>query len=320
MKIQIAATLIALITFLGQLSAREYGGKWDDESIREFSLKYINETKERFAKRAARISTVLENSTGTVEYRKLTDPQQAAYDKFLKDRLGERDRDALLRLILQDLENARLKLVEEEKKASAVWEKLPKAEKQEKAALIKGEIYGTEVTASNLGVLLDNSPSMRPYLEAVREEIAKSFPNTQYRESAGSGIQFEIDYYSSPRRKMNDAWYYGEIPDEGVNPFDPMWHQGKILVKTPPHYRQVDLERNPASALHALINLQKVDTIYWFCDFEDDNDPAAVKIIADAIKANNVKLYVHSSRRRPDKEIQQIIEDSGGEIIRKRIR
>jgi hypothetical protein len=245
MKLVAACTLFTFL-ITPWLAAREYGGRWDDESIREYSLKYIDGTKERFAKRAARISQVLEDYPGKVEYRQLTAPQKEAYDKFLKDRLNSSDREKLIRLILQDLEDARLKLIKWEEKAFKAWEKLPREVKEEKAAVIKGEIYGTEVTASNLGVLLDNSPSMRPYLEAVRSEIAKSFPNAQYRESAGSGIAFDVDY--SSRAMQNDSWYYGEIPESGVNPFDPKWHQGKIQITLPAHYRQVDLQRTPASA------------------------------------------------------------------------
>lgn len=190
-----------------------------------------------------------------------------------------------------------------------------------KAAKVSGEIYGTEMTSSNLGVLLDNSPSMTPYLEAVRSEVKKNFPNAHFREAAESGLHIDFRNPINEIEKVyGDAWHYGELPSSGVNPFDPKWHQSKIYENIEPHYRQVNLERNALSALIALIKLQEVDTLYWFCDFEDDIEPFALNMLKEAIVQSKVKLYVHSSKRRPKKELVQIIEASGGEVIRKRIR
>jgi hypothetical protein len=317
-----AYIVVASLTVLFSLnvSAREYGGRWEDESIREYSMKFIKNAKERFGQRAAQLSKVNDFPL-MIEYLKFSDEQKEIHEKFLKDRISDRDRTAILSAILKDLESVRTKLVEAEKIAFTAWEKLPKEAKAKKNAEVSGEIYGTKMSSSRLGVLLDNSPSMRPYLDAVRGEIKKSFPSAQFREAADSGLHL-------PRRRpldkndqiFGDAWFYGEMPASGVNPFDPKWHQNKIYERFEPHIQQVYLERNGLPALIALIRLQEVDTIYWFSDFEDDIDPRALQILKDAIADTKVKFYVHSSKRRPKKELIKIIEASGGEVIRKRIR
>ena len=313
-------SLCLSIIFSLNVHAKEYGGRWDDESIREYLMKYIDLTKAQFEQRALRLSKVTD-SPFLIKYAEFTAEQKEVYEKFLADRINDRDRETILRVVLKDLEAVRAKLAEAEKKAYEVWEKLPKDVQAEKAAEVRGEVYGTEMSSSNLGVLLDNSPSMKPYLDTVREEIKKIFPNAHFREAAESGLHLE---YGVPidivKKEFGDAWFYAEIPPTGVNPFDQKWHQTKIYENIEPHYRQVGLERNALHALIALIKLQEADTVYWFCDFEDDIEPHALKMLKEAVAESKVKLYVHSSNRRPKKALTQIIEDSGGEVIRKRIR
>lgn len=282
-------------------------------------MTYIEDTKARFSERASRLAEVIDFPT-PLEYRELSEGEQNAYEKFLNDRISDDHRKALFKILLKDLEEVRLKLVEAEKNAFAEWEKLPKEEKEQKAAMVEGEIYGTKVSASRLGVVLDDSPSMRPYLEAVRGEISKSFPDAHYREAAGSGLQVKQFYSKGQRKTPDDSWFYAEIPIGKVNPFDPKWHQAEIFDSVEPHYRQISLERSPLSALIALVKLQEVDSLYWFCDFEDDIDSAVLKFFGEMIQSKEVKLFVHTSRRRPDKDLVEIVEASGGEVIRERIR
>ena len=59
----LATVLLGVLAFVCPTSttSAEYGGRWTDESIREYSLKYIEATKERFANRAARIADITES-------------------------------------------------------------------------------------------------------------------------------------------------------------------------------------------------------------------------------------------------------------------
>lgn len=309
---------VAIYLLCPVLQSSEYGGKWTDEEIREHALEYIENTKEGFSRRALRLSEVIDFPP-LIVYREMTEPQREIYKKFLADRISKSDREILFRLLLNDLEEVRAKLADAEKLAAEAWKKLP-IEEREKLTIVTAEVYGTEVIATNLGVVLDNSPSMRLYLDPVRAEISKSFPLAHFRESEGSGLQLKVDYGAGGHHIIDDTWFYGELPLNGANPFEPKWHQSKIYERIQPHYRQIDLERDPLAALMALIKLQGVDTLYWFCDFEDDIEDNALEILKKAVSENTVTLYVHSSGRRPDRALVEIIEKSGGEIIRQRIR
>jgi hypothetical protein len=53
----------------------------------------------------------------------------------------------------------------------------------DKSVIIRsGEIGGIRVQCGRLGVLLDVSPSMEPYLQSLRAEIARHFADAKYRE------------------------------------------------------------------------------------------------------------------------------------------
>ncbi len=304
--------------------ASEYGGKWTDESIREHSIEYIEGVKKRFHDRASRLSEFLERPV-EVTYRDLPPHFQDSYDKFLQDRLTEKKREDLFQVLNHQLEGARQELAKLETEAYKKWEALDTKDIPEAREKIDATIYGTEMSASNLGVILDTSPSMRPYVEAVRQEIITSFPDAQFLEVDGSGVSLRSAYAiqlgssdPGPREILDDSWYYTTIPS-WENPFHPKWHEPKIF-HVPLHIRQVQLERTEMAALIALIDKQGVDTLYWFSDCEDDIEPRALAMLKKSLSENDVTFYLHSSRRRPDKQLIELVEETGGEIIRKRIR
>jgi hypothetical protein len=75
-----------------------------------------------------------------------------------------------------------------------------------------------------------------------------------------------------------------------------------------------------ASAIRAMITAHSVDAIYWFCDFDDDVEDHAVQAVGRLVLENKVRLYVHTVKRRPSKLLQELIERSGGELVRERVR
>ncbi len=264
-----------------------------------------------------------------IEYRALTEDEQEIYDKFLRDKAKEKDRARLFFQSLIELEEVRIRLAEAEQKAFQLWEAQNKGKSdgriKERVVALSGKVYGTEMKSSNLGVVLDNSGSMRDHIDAVRAEIQKSFPDAHFREAAGSGLSVDGFWTLVPpdgemgeHVSADDSWFYGVLPPD-VNPFDPKWHEPQIY-REEPHLRHNSLIRNELAALMALIQLHKVDTLYWFSNCQDDISLDAVRILWAALEANGVKFYLHSSDRRPDKNLAKLVELSGGEIIRKRIR
>ena len=52
----------------------------------------------------------------------------------------------------------------------------------------EGEVAGLHIKSTNLGVVLDNSSSMTPHLEALRKEINTNFPGSHFREIYGCAL------------------------------------------------------------------------------------------------------------------------------------
>ncbi|NNC89259.1 MAG: hypothetical protein HKN82_12435 [Akkermansiaceae bacterium] len=296
-----------------RIAARESYGDWTGESIIKYSMRYITNLKERFAKRAA----VLGEVTGRPHdlgyqyfHGELDRKQERHQERFLENRLSERDMEEHIANLLEDLEAVRKELAAAEKKAR---EDAPQAAGRKAVPLKKAEIYGTTVSASRLGVILDNSPSMAPHLEKLRETIGAHYPDAHYREVWGSFIT------GSSRRRDESGrfrWFYVE-PGEGADPLDPEWHCPAVEQRAA-HKLQWRMEKDNVSALLALVQLRKADAIYWFCDFDDDEDDEAIKEIARPILDNKVRLYVHTLKRRPPKLLILLIERSGGELVRAR--
>ncbi len=74
------------------------------------------------------------------------------------------------------------------------------------------------------------------------------------------------------------------------------------------------------SALLGMVQLMKVDAIYWFTDFDDEANDEAVKRIAAPLLENKVKLYAHTMKSMPSPLIKLLIERSGGQLIKKPVR
>ncbi|MDB4618514.1 hypothetical protein OAG53_02440 [Akkermansiaceae bacterium] len=61
-------------------------------------------------------------------------------------------------------------------------------------------IAGVTVRSENLGVLLDRSGSMKPFLDPLREEISKDFPHAIFSECYGCALNWGIHPFSKAQR------------------------------------------------------------------------------------------------------------------------
>lgn len=184
------------------------------------------------------------------------------------------------------------------------------------------DVGGMMVKGSRLGVVLDVSGSMAPYLDDLRAEIRRQFSSAVFLEVSGCSL----------RPSRFDAQEFREDPPE-------------------------DAKRNGVmDAFQELVQHHGVDSIYWFCDLQDPrNDealaelrslvwgremsPLAVERVPGATSGfsgldqleelqNNVStrqaenpsvhLYVRSTGETPDPVLRKIIEESGGRFQKKR--
>ncbi len=323
-----ASTALPFLSGGSALQAREARGSgWDNKWMNLFSMELITWMKEDFAKRAALVEqTLLEPCP--LKYTYFTDPLSRKDAAFQEDFIaGTVSATAASRHVttwLKDLETVRLALAAKEAEALPKW-KLPTAEEQ---AMRSGTVYETSINARNLGVILDNSPSMLPYLDKVRAEINRTFSGSYSVEVNGCEM-----WWSSGR----SPWFYATARDT-LNPFAPERHCPAVpqieskddtaaaRKKDPAHYYEPPYQmmwnwkHDAASALLAMVQLMKVDAIYWFTDFDDDLAEETIKRIATPLLEAKVKLYAHTLKSPPPPLVKLLIERSGGQLIKKPIR
>ncbi|MEP2776425.1 MAG: hypothetical protein ABJQ29_16985 [Luteolibacter sp.] len=297
----------ASVIFPTALRAGEGTGKWSDESRQEYCGLLIEWLRENFDRRAA----TLKNETGNdfdlgYDYLAPTEDRRKLrmLDKFAEQRLSDSDTEEHVTAALREFESVRKRLAEAEAVASGNWV----AKNREKASK-EGTIFDTQVTAGNLGVILDNSRSMQPYLEKLREEISKDFMDAYFVECNGCDLSYEA----------RSPWFFSSYL-EGMNPFSAELHIPAVPQwEDAPYSRFISYTRDAPGALHCMSDMMEMDAVYWFCDFDDPVEDDVMRRIARSFMDRKVRLYVHTLDKRPPEMIQLLAEKSGGAVIRKRI-
>ena len=285
----------------------EAGGGWDEKWINIYTNDLVTWFKQDFSKRAA----LVENTLGApvpLNYNYFAEPLSGKNAAFMRDFLeGSLPAVASTRHIkawLKDLENVRAALASKEADAFPKWKQ---PEDAAEPAMLTGKVYETAINSRNLGVVLDNSNSMLPYLDKVRAEISREF----------SGACFvEVNGCQMWRGTVPAPWFYASAVAH-LNPFAPERHcpaipqvldkaelaaaqkKDRQFYYTRPYQLCWNWKHDAASALLAMVQLMKVDAIYWFTDFDDPIDDAVLKTVATPLLAAKVKLYATRSRLSP---------------------
>lgn len=287
--------------------AREATGKWTDDNIAEYSQKLFDWLKTNFETRA---ETLLKETGAefklNYDYMATTEDKkrQRLFEKFAEGRLSAPAAEEHIEACLSEFEKVRTELAAAEAVAADAWKA-----KIDEVIRKDGMIYDTRVTAERLTVILDNSPSMTPYLSKLRDEISRDFSFAYFAEVDGCSLTRDASY----------PWFYCG-PSSNVNPFTPERHIPTVPTAAErPYSTYIGWTRDTAGALNCMVDLMKTDAIYWFCDFDDSTSDDVIKNIARKVLAQKTKLYIHTLRKRPPKLLALLAEKSGGAVIRKRI-
>lgn len=316
-----------VMPFLGMRTpmqaAEVRGSGWDKKWMTEYSMRLINWAKADFAKRSALVT----QTTGepaplnyTHFHGELSKKDERFHNDFLQGTVSEVAGNRHIDAFLKDLERVRVELAAKEAQALPMW-KVPSAEEP---VMRSGTVYETSINSRNLGVILDNSPSMEPYLEKVRAEINREFSGSYMVEV--NGCEMWSWGGACP-------WFYAEARNS-INPFTPDRHcpsipqiesksdaaKRKGPPAQPPYQMFWDCQHDATSALLGMVQLMKVDAIYWFTDFDDYANEAAVKMVAAPLLEGKIKLYAHTMKKAPAPLLKLLIEKSGGELIKKPVR
>lgn len=146
-------------------------------------------------------------------------------------------------------------------------------------------IGGLSVRGERLGVILDVSGSMHRYLDSLRKEIRAGFADAEFREVEGCFLE-PVDTSA--------------IPDPSTVSRDSVM-----------------------DAIAELVRNHQVDSIYWFCDLQDERTEDAVRqlrtlALGQAGNQKAFRLYIRSTDELPDPALEEIIRSSGGAFERSR--
>lgn len=203
------------------------------------------------------------------------------------------------------------------------------------------KLFGADISAEGLGVVLDVSGSAHAYLDKAIEEIDKNFPGAPMILVVGCGM-------SDGKVKMGA--HKGMVPGEPrVVPYDRRGSNEEYdsLGRSVPAQLEVffrSLSRSEGKKAAADLReyfkkrnnlyilyggdvvasnfafeylLEKnVDTIYWFADFADAIDKDEISRLGRELKRKRVKVIAHNFFGKPVREeVKAMVKRSGGQTI-----
>lgn len=150
-------------------------------------------------------------------------------------------------------------------------------------------IGGLFVKGEKLGVILDVSGSMSRYLEALRAEIRSRFETSFFLEVEGCIIEPSLFDPSA-------------IPTSPDNP---------------------NRRASVMNAIRELVEIEQVDSIYWFCDLQDERTKEGLRELEQLVRGRPgntpvFHLYIRSTDDKPDENLDQIIRLSEGAFEKRR--
>ena len=186
----------------------------------------------------------------------------------------------------------------------------------------KAQLFGTVVGDKKLGVIVDVSGSMQPYLERVMTEVLSNFPNAEVVLVDGCGMEEVRADSPAPRPKSRPGRKRKPKRDEEVpmvpphvvgldsregwssSPIQGSGFSGGIRQSYPRLYEAllhraatwivVGDEADVATRL-AFDHLagDHVQAIYWFSDFEDPVEARESEKAAKSVQDNKIEVYLH---------------------------
>lgn len=202
---------------------------------------------------------------------------------------------------------------------------------------ITADIFGMQITAENLGVVLDVSGSAHATLDKAIAEIDKNFP-TAYMvlvvgcgmsdgegavQGGGGKVPGKPRVVPYNRRGSNDQ--YDSLKRSVPAQLEMFFN--KIGEKRGDDLRRYFKPRDNLFMLYGgdihaanfafdYVLDQGVDTIYWFADFADQIDKETIEDLTRRLKRNRVKVIAHNFLGKPIRQAaKQMVEEVGGKTL-----
>lgn len=192
-------------------------------------------------------------------------------------------------------------------------------------------MFGREIKARRLALVLDVSGSMTPHLERVIAELDKVARGSvvvlyygcgiKTPPRAGldgdevfrtSGVEFE-KYWRLDGGSLDQARKYRINKADAI----PMEQIYTLLAKRPQTYFIHNVGVDYAWIALLCDQVRQADALYWFSDFEDSADFQQITIVQENLLARKQRLYIQPYKRGSSFDLirSQLVEKTGGEVI-----
>jgi hypothetical protein len=187
-------------------------------------------------------------------------------------------------------------------------------------------MFGKRLQAKKLGVVLDVSGSMHPYLPAVISEANKVGQGAPIVLAYGCGAS-DVSKGKGENSRASAMKFSGTAGDDWQQywqtTFDgkPMKEVFDVVNNRKDTFY---MEQGKAGKPHAWTGLtskqlEGVDAVYWFADFQDTMDEDTLKDLLRQLQRRRQKLYVHASGTNTkflSMLLEKVVIPSGGEEIK----
>lgn len=177
-------------------------------------------------------------------------------------------------------------------------------------------MFGKNLNARSIAVILDVSGSMTPHLRGVVEEldrVARGSPVVLYVgcgvDKPPGGMRLNDDATETRRSsRFRSYWTDDHGPETEVY---------SIMEKRPSTYFIKSQGIQYAWIALLTAEVRNAEALYWFSDFQDDVDDDQMASVLENLKRRKQKLFIHASDRGSsfEKVRDQICLPSGGMVI-----
>lgn len=204
---------------------------------------------------------------------------------------------------------------------------------------VTADIFGMEITSENLGVVLDVSGSAHATLDKAITEIDKNFPSAYMVLVVGCGMSKArntpsmvigqrvvpgkpriVPYSKRSREKKYNAFkrsvpmqledFFGKIGSKRSRELRRYFEGRKNL------YILYGGDIHAANFAFDFVLDKKVDTIYWFADFEDRIDRPVISQLTRQLRRKRTEVIAHNFLGRPvKKEVKEMVDKVGGKTL-----
>lgn len=200
---------------------------------------------------------------------------------------------------------------------------------------ITADMFGMQITATNLGVILDVSGSAHPHPDKAIREIDKSFPEAYMVLVVGCGMS-KTDGVNGggmvPGKPRIVEWdrqskeeKYNKLQRSAPAQLEMFFRKmGEERGKEIRRYfdRRKNLFLLYGGDIHAanyafdFVIEQNADTVYWFADFADRIDKPVIEDLTRRLKRNRIKVIAHNFMGKPVRaEAKEMAEKTGGATL-----